>query len=162
MKHKNGFTLIELLVVVAIIGLLSSVVLSSLNSARAKARDAQRLSEIRQLQNALALYANDNGGNYPSTNNNASRGSLQVLETALVPRYIPKIPNDPLHSGGYQTWPTNPTTNYYYWDQVGCFNIPPNSSFPYTLWYHTESKENTETVPCAPLPSDKHVFLKHP
>ena len=155
MKHKNGFTLIELLVVVAIIGLLSSVVLSSLNSARAKARDSQRLSDIHQIENALALYANDNGGNYPSTNNNASLGSLQVLETALVPKYIPKIPNDPLHSGG----PNNSSTaktNYFYWDQVGCFLNPP---FPYTLWYHLEAKSNPKTG-CAIL--DNYSFTKHP
>lgn len=64
-KSKNkGFTLIELLVVVAIIGILSSVVLASLNTARAKARDAKRLSDMRQMQIALELYY-DSFGKYP-------------------------------------------------------------------------------------------------
>jgi len=57
----SGFTLIELLVVIAIIGILSSVVLSSLNSARAKARDAKRLSDMHQMQVALELYHNSFG-----------------------------------------------------------------------------------------------------
>ena len=60
-QNNRAFTLIELLVVVAIIGILSSVVLASLNSAREKARDAQRFSDIKQIQNALELYYNDKG-----------------------------------------------------------------------------------------------------
>ncbi len=77
-KNKNGFTLIELLVVVAIIGLLSSVVMVSVNSARAKARDARRMSDIDQAIKALALYYSDYG-NYIETgsgcgNNNNGTG----------------------------------------------------------------------------------------
>ena len=50
---KQGFTLIELLVVIAIIGILSTAVLTSLNSARDKARDAKKISDLKQI--ALAL-----------------------------------------------------------------------------------------------------------
>jgi prepilin-type N-terminal cleavage/methylation domain-containing protein len=55
-KNKKGFTLIELLVVIAIIGLLSSVVFASLNSARGKARDAKRKQDLSQAMTALQLY----------------------------------------------------------------------------------------------------------
>ncbi len=65
LKISKGFTLIELLVVVAIISLLSSIVMASLNSARAKSRDARRLEELHQLDNALSLYASDNNGSFP-------------------------------------------------------------------------------------------------
>ncbi|MFA6077583.1 MAG: type II secretion system protein [Candidatus Paceibacterota bacterium] len=67
-SEGRGFTLIELLVVIAIIGILSSVVLASLNTARGKARDAKRLSEMRQMQIALDLYY-DNFGSYPDSDN---------------------------------------------------------------------------------------------
>ncbi len=58
--NQKGFTLIELLVVIAIIGLLSTMAVISLNSARAKARDAKRLSDVKQLSTTLSLEAADN------------------------------------------------------------------------------------------------------
>lgn len=64
---KRGFTLIELLVVISIIGILSAVVLSSLNTARGRARDAARLSDMHQIQTALELYFN-NHNTYPNSN----------------------------------------------------------------------------------------------
>lgn len=64
--NKEGFTLIELLVVIAIIGLLSTLSILALNTARARARDAKRISDVKQIQTALEMYYNDNG-DYPST-----------------------------------------------------------------------------------------------
>lgn len=63
--NKKGFTLIELLVVIAIIALLSTLAVVALGSARQKARDAKRLSDIKQVQTALELYYTDKNG-YPS------------------------------------------------------------------------------------------------
>jgi prepilin-type N-terminal cleavage/methylation domain-containing protein len=65
-KNQRGFTLIEMLVVIAIIGLLASVVLLALNSARSKSRDAKRAADVRQIMTALELYFND-CGSYPSS-----------------------------------------------------------------------------------------------
>lgn len=64
--NQSGFTLIELLVVIAIIGLLSSVVMGSLASARTKAADSKVLSEKHSFQIAVQLFLNEYG-HYPTT-----------------------------------------------------------------------------------------------
>ena len=108
--RTKGFTLIELLVVIAIIGLLSSIVLASLSTARAKARDAQRLSDLTQIRNALALYYSTNGS-YPLPGNgmywggvnagpscasiNGTVSGATAYISGLVPTYIPVLPVDP-------------------------------------------------------------------
>lgn len=65
-NNKPGFTLIELLVVIAIIGLLSTLSIIALNSARARSRDARRISDIKQIQTALEMYYNL-ADQYPGT-----------------------------------------------------------------------------------------------
>jgi prepilin-type N-terminal cleavage/methylation domain-containing protein len=97
-KGSKGFTLIELLVVIAIIGILSSVVLASLSTARAKSRDARRISDIGQIQLALELYF-DSSSSYPVAGTNAATADPTI--TGLAPTYIPKIPVDPLATQHY-------------------------------------------------------------
>lgn len=55
-KTSSGFTLIELLVVVAILGLIASLIMVSISSAKIKARDVQRIVEISQIQKGLDIY----------------------------------------------------------------------------------------------------------
>ncbi|MBX4197996.1 type II secretion system GspH family protein [Candidatus Parcubacteria bacterium] len=69
MKQNKGFTLIELLVVISIIGLLSSIVVASLNSARVKAQNSVITTTVRQYVTAIRAYQFDKGklpmGTYP-------------------------------------------------------------------------------------------------
>jgi prepilin-type N-terminal cleavage/methylation domain-containing protein len=84
----RGFTLIELLVVIAIIGILSSIVLASLNTARLKSRDARRVADLKQVQLAMQLYYDANSS-YPTSTG------------ALAPTFIATIPTDPVGQVAY-------------------------------------------------------------
>lgn len=134
---ERGFTLIELLVVIAIIGLLSSVVLASLNSARTKTKDSERVQTLKAFETALELYYDD-FGKYPNAdmvvdfenfsyhkrtgtgptgcnindwyNQGIPANSLR-LENSASPGFMPE-----LFSGGYisvENWndPNNPSSN---------------------------------------------------
>ena len=103
----GGFTLIELLVVIAIIGILSSVVLVSLNKARSKARDAKRVSAMKAVYLAMEMYANEEDG-YPYSGSGsfcAQSGNAAWSTTfaGMLAPYMAKLPTPP--NGG--------TRNYY-------------------------------------------------
>ncbi|MBU1557374.1 type II secretion system GspH family protein [Patescibacteria group bacterium] len=80
LKNNKGFTLIELLVVIAIIGLLSTIVLASLNTARVKARDAKRKSDLQQIGKAIELLY-DETGSYPPEGCNPDASSTGLVCT---------------------------------------------------------------------------------
>ena len=105
--NKKGFTLIELLVVIAIIGLLSTLAVVALGSAREKARDSKRLSDLKQVQTALELYYTDNSG-YPTasavslgtTNYRCLNSSGFGVQGCSSP-YMGQVPLDPRNTGTY-------------------------------------------------------------
>lgn len=103
-KRNQGFTLIELLVVISIIGVLSTIVLAGLNSARMKSRDTTRMGQLGQIRTALELYY-DTNGYYPQSSCgwdcNGYRvsydGSWDLFAADLKP-YISSLPKDPVNS----------------------------------------------------------------
>ncbi|MCL4426738.1 prepilin-type N-terminal cleavage/methylation domain-containing protein [Patescibacteria group bacterium] len=109
MNRKNAissFTLIELLIVVAIIGILAALIIVSLTSATARARDAQRLASAEEVQKALNEYYLDNGS-YPQSglvdDCNGDTSWTTTLGPALVPKYLASLPQDPRYP--YDPWP---------------------------------------------------------
>ena len=118
-KNQKGFTLIELLVVIAIIGILSALSVLALNSARARARDAKRIADIRQIQTALEMYYNEF---------NVYPGALSQL-TTTTPPLLRELPASPTPADGTCTTGNNP---YAYAFQAGTQGT---GSASYTLTY---------------------------
>ncbi len=102
-KKPTGFTLIELLLVVLIIAVLSGVVIGLLNSKaiKGKARDSQRIADLKKLQAGLELYYAQNRA-YPAPNVIGVTyfviTGTDNISTLLSPNYMNKIPVDPLLS----------------------------------------------------------------
>ncbi len=101
-RGEKGFTLIELLVVIAIIGILATIVLVSLNTARKKARDTRRVSDMRQVALALEMYYDDNAtSGYPGA---SGSNVWSTMETAIgTGGYMTSVPTDP-GTGTYEYW----------------------------------------------------------
>ena len=100
-RHEAGFTLVELMVVIAIIAILAGIVMSSLSTAKYRANDTKRKSDLKNLALALSQYYNDNNS-YPSTGNvwwgNSTNGTLKTnYIPGLAPTYTnsASLPQDP-------------------------------------------------------------------
>lgn len=107
----KGFTLIELLIVIAIIGVLSSFLTVNFIGVRQRGRDAQRKSNIRQLQSSLELYRADQS-NYPTTLSTCGSSLVDPVNGTTV--YMKTMPCDP-SGGSYQYQGTSTT-----YTLVGC------------------------------------------
>lgn len=112
MTQRKGFTLIELLVVIAIIGLLSTLAVVALNNARAKSRDAKRVSDIKQIQTALELRFVDENG-YPSQATAITLGppNYNCLTSA---GFVASCGTDTVYMGQVPANPTPGGTSYQY------------------------------------------------
>lgn len=96
---SQGFTLIELLVVIAIISVLAGLLVANFVGVRQRGRDAQRKSDLRQIQSALELYRADNG-NYPATLYSTSCPTSGPFSYNSA-TYMQKVPCDPREETDY-------------------------------------------------------------
>jgi prepilin-type N-terminal cleavage/methylation domain-containing protein len=111
LTKQAGFTLIELLVIISIIGVMSAAVLAAVNVGRAKARNARRIADKKQIITALNLYYTSNNSTWPDSAGNwrclgpaaetcwlGTYSGLASLVTALS-TYVPILPKSGAFSG---------------------------------------------------------------
>jgi general secretion pathway protein G len=95
-----GFSLIELMVVITIIGILAATIYANFGQGNAKARDAERQSDLRVMQTALGQYRQQYG-RYPAMGADgngdgySSEGESATYIVGLAPDFVPRLPKDP-------------------------------------------------------------------
>ncbi len=99
-KSRRGFTLIELLVVVAIISLLASVVMASLNSAREKVKTAKIAADFKEMEKAFLLLADEENISewWPETDFGVGGNpdiDMLVTNPARLGKFLPSAPKPP-------------------------------------------------------------------
>lgn len=156
-KLARGFTLIEMLVVISIIGILATLVAANLNSARSRARDAQRKSDIKNISTALRIYYNDKGS-YPANDGSNQMIACDPGTTSCVwgtewnigtTVYMQTLPKDPLSSA----------QNYRY--TMGSV-IDPSDTDSYILQACLENGSDTNGVPSGNLCTSGTMFQIKP
>ena len=132
MKSRSvGFTLIELLVVISVIGILAGIALISFSGAQKQARDSQRKSDVKQYQNSVEVFGNNNNGLFPSRTSAVAASSTLCTDVGLSS--CPG-PEDPRNS-------EDPTQEYRY--QSNGSGSGAVDATDYVLWAKIEARTTT-------------------
>ena len=147
-KKHLGFTLIELLVVISIIGFLATASMVAFNSVRMKARDARRVSDMKQVQLALEFYY-DKYGYYPPAPNWGNNSCVSwygwswfdVLKPLEDEGFLSPLPSDPLNVSSPKTFCYGYETLN--WDHINlqCAGVQ-MSRYQYVLEFSAETTVN--------------------
>ena len=144
--RRPGFTLIELLVVISIIGILIAAAAVSYTNAQQKGRDGKRKSDLKTIQQALALYFEANG-KYPDSGTDTDLGKIKCNVGSADPltwgtspfacnliNYLTQLPKDPINQS---------TTGYYF------FSPNPPNSYVISADLENNSDPDRNGLPCA-------------
>lgn len=162
MSNKpRGFTIVELLIVIVIIAILAAITIVAYNGIQQRARDAQRIQDVKTIAKALEMYYLDNG-EFPSHSCGSScpvpkkggpwsttaDGSWSVLEAALVPKYLSALPKDPQASlEGQAAQSGGSNYDYARWVRDTCGAGARTFMLLYRLEGQSQKREITGTCP---------------
>lgn len=129
---SRGFTIVELLIIIVIIGILSALALATYSNTQAKARDSQRLSDMKTIEKGLRTYGSINNrfptasGIHPGAWEASSDTPGTFLSDLVTGKFLATVPVDPINTttGGDSEGGVH--YNYYRYDPV---NIPAHQNY---------------------------------
>jgi type II secretion system protein G len=124
-RFNGGFTIVELLIVIVVIGILAAITIVAYNGVQGRARDTQRISDLKSIVKALEIYK-INTGAYPtpiSTPNasswevstDGSNNATNFLSALVSSNGVNKIPVDPVNTGATLNPSINSATFEYFY-----------------------------------------------
>lgn len=138
--NQKGFTIVELLIVIVVIGILAALVISTFSGVQARARDAQRQTDIKSLSTQLEVFYTDNGG-YPILSN-VSTTTLKGLDAAAL-----VAPGDSGSNSLTNTaTPTTAQYGYQTFASDGTTACSTGTCAKYKLHYREENTNNIKTI----------------
>jgi general secretion pathway protein G len=107
--RRTGFTIVELLIVIVVIGILAAITIVAYNGVQGRARDSQRVSDLKGIVKALEIYKVNNG-TYPTPVSTPNASSWEVstdgsgnatnfLSALVSTTGVSKVPVDPINTG---------------------------------------------------------------
>lgn len=125
MKKQTGFTIVELLIVIVVIGILAAITIVAYNGIQSRARDTQRISDLKSIAKAVEAYK-INTGAYPvpvptlnasgwEVSTDGSDNATNFLSALVSSNTISKVPVDPVNSGTALNPSVNSSTYEYFY-----------------------------------------------
>ncbi len=154
-KKPRGFTIVELLIVIVVIAILAAVSVAAYNGIQQRARDVQRVQDVKTIAKALEMYYADHGeyppgkcttgcainGDWSTTND----GSWVNLKNALVPEYMSALPSEPKPVGLNIHNPANYGYGYFA-SSAGIYCGTTTVSQMYLIVYQLEQSTQQQTT----------------
>ena len=153
-KARKGFTLIEMLVVVAMMVALIALIGFVGPSLTRPAKQSSWEGSMKNLQEALMVYSNQNGERYPAAPGNTAVDVTTWLKSSGVGNYLSKTIENPFYKGttvgiigssGGSSAPANPSSSLKAVDDSSCASSSPSSIVPiveYDTWKDSNGLEH--------------------
>lgn len=143
-EAQAGFTLVELLIVIVVIAILAAIVITTFSGVQARARDAERQTDIKAIASQLEVYYTDKGNYLPLADMQSTTTATTTLK-GLSPGAL-KDPTDTSTNSVQTAAPSTTNKRYQYVVPAGCATTTPTGCTSFTISYWNEADSSVKST----------------